>query len=77
MSSANGQGRSMTKPVSAVRQRMIDDMTIRNMSPNTEKAYIRAVQNFSRHFGKSREDADAGCRLTSFLQIIGLRTNTR
>jgi site-specific recombinase XerD len=32
---------------------MIDDMTIRNMSVNTQKAYIRAVQNFSRHFGKS------------------------
>jgi hypothetical protein len=31
-------GASMTKPVSALRQRMIDDMTIRNMSPNTQKA---------------------------------------
>jgi integrase/recombinase XerD len=39
--------------VSPLRQRMIDDMTIRNMSPNTQKAYIRAVKNFSRHFGKS------------------------
>src|SRR6202521_1641718 len=43
----------MTKRVSPLRQRMIDDMTIRNMSPNTQKAYIRAVKNFSRHFGKS------------------------
>jgi hypothetical protein len=32
---------------------MIDDMKIRNMSPNTQKAYIRAVKNFRRHFGKS------------------------
>jgi integrase-like protein len=32
---------------------MIEDMAIRNMSPNTQKAYIRAVKNFSLHFGKS------------------------
>jgi hypothetical protein len=32
---------------------MIDDMAIRNMSPNTQKAYVRAVKNFSKHFGKS------------------------
>lgn len=43
----------MTERVSALRRRMIDDMTIRNMSPNTQKAYIRAVKNFSKHFGKS------------------------
>jgi integrase/recombinase XerD len=43
----------MTEQVSPLRQRMIDEMTIRNMSPNTQKAYIRAVKNFSRHFGKS------------------------
>src|SRR5882724_5369927 len=42
----------MTKQVSPLRQRMIDDMAIRNMSPNTQRAYIRAVKNFS-HFGKS------------------------
>jgi integrase/recombinase XerD len=43
----------MTEQVSPLRQRMIDDMTIRNMSPNTQKAYIRAVKNFSQHFGES------------------------
>ena len=37
----------MTKPVSALRQRMIDDMKIRNMSPNTQYIYTRAVANFS------------------------------
>jgi integrase/recombinase XerD len=31
---------------------VIDDVAIRNMSPNTQKAY-RAVKNFSPHFGKS------------------------
>jgi hypothetical protein len=34
----------MTKPVSALRQRMIDDMKIRKMSPNTQYIYTRAVQ---------------------------------
>ena len=43
----------MTEQVSPLRQRLIDDMMIRNMSPNTQKAYIRAVKNFSLHFGKS------------------------
>jgi integrase/recombinase XerD len=43
----------MTQQVSQLRQRMIDDMTIRNMSPNTQRAYIRAVKNFSRHFDRS------------------------
>jgi len=43
----------MPEQTSPLRQRMIDDMAIRNMSPNTQKAYIRAVKNFSLHFGKS------------------------
>ena len=43
----------MSEPISPLRQRMIDDMAIRNMSPNTQKAYIRAVKNFSLHFRKS------------------------
>ena len=37
----------MTKPISLLRQRMIDDMKIRNMSPNTQYIYTRAVANFS------------------------------
>ena len=44
----------MTEQVSPLRQRMIDDMPIRNMSVNTQKAYVRAVANFSKHFRKSR-----------------------
>ena len=37
----------MTKPISPLRQRMLDDMTFRNMSPNTQKVYSYAVANFS------------------------------
>jgi integrase/recombinase XerD len=37
----------MTKPISPLRQRMIDDMTMRNLSPSTHETYIRAVVQFS------------------------------
>jgi hypothetical protein len=32
---------------------MIEDMTIRNLSPATQKSYIYAVVKFSRHFSRS------------------------
>jgi len=32
----------MTKPISPLRQRMIDDMKIRNMSPNSQKVYAHS-----------------------------------
>src|SRR5437588_11596180 len=37
----------MMKPISPLRQRMIDDMTMRNLSPSTQETYIRAVAQFS------------------------------
>ena len=33
----------MTKPISPLRQRMIDDMTMRNLSPSSQETYIRAA----------------------------------
>jgi len=38
---------------SPLRRRMIEDMTIRNLSPATQRSYVQAVAKFSRHFGKS------------------------
>ena len=37
----------MTKPITPLRQRMLDDMALRNMSPATQRVYINAVKNFS------------------------------
>ena len=39
----------MTKPISKLRQRMIEDMAFRNMSPATQKCYTYAVASFARH----------------------------
>ena len=74
----------MTKSISPLRQRMIDDMTIRNMSPNTQKVYTYAVANFSAFHGRAPdklgiEDVRAyrlhlvsrGLKATSINPIIG------
>ena len=39
--------------ISPLRRRMIEDMTVRNLSPATQQSYISAVSKFSRHFGRS------------------------
>ena len=47
-----------TKPISPVRQRMIDDMRLRKLSPKTQTAYVRAVANFTRFLGRSPDKAN-------------------
>jgi len=37
-----------TKPISPLRRRMLEDMTLRKLSPKTQATYIRAVINFTR-----------------------------
>ena len=39
--------------VSPLRRRMIEDMTIRNLSPATQQSYTCAVAKFSRHCSRS------------------------
>ncbi len=42
-----------TAAVSPLRRRMINDMSLRNLSPATQRSYIHAIKRFSRHFGRS------------------------
>ncbi len=42
-----------TKPISPLRQRMIEDMRLRKLSAKTQTAYIRAFANFTRYLGRS------------------------
>jgi integrase/recombinase XerD len=39
--------------ITPLRTRMIEDMTIRNLSPATQRSYLNAVAKFSTYFGKS------------------------
>ncbi len=42
-----------TAAVSPLRRRMIDDMSVRNLSPATQRSDLHAVSKFSRYFGRS------------------------
>src|SRR3546814_13228891 len=39
--------------LSPLRRRMIEDMTVRNLSPATQRSYVHAVAKFSRYFNRS------------------------
>ena len=41
------------RAMTSLRQRMIEDMQVRNLSPNTERAYVETGARFARHFGRS------------------------
>jgi site-specific recombinase XerD len=48
-----------TQSISPLRQRMIDDMLMRKLSPKTQHQYIRAVKNLARYLGRSPDTATA------------------
>src|SRR6516225_2744643 len=41
------------RKVSPLSQRMIDDITVRNLAPNTMLCYLKQVNYLSRYFGRS------------------------
>src|ERR1700730_9508837 len=43
------------RKISPLRQRMIDDMTVRNFAPNTITGYLKQVSYFAQHCGRSPE----------------------
>lgn len=46
----------MITQITPLRRSMIDDMTLRNLSPATQQSYIYAAAGFSRFFGRSPEE---------------------
>ena len=48
---------TLVKPVSPLRQRMLEDMRMRKLAPKTQQAYIRAVRRFAEFLGHSPDTA--------------------
>jgi len=47
------------KTISPLRQRMIEDMSVRSFDPQTQSGYIRAVKKLAAFLGRSPDTADA------------------
>ena len=41
------------KPISPLRQRMLEDMSLRGFTPDTQRDYIRAVKKLAAFLGRS------------------------
>ena len=41
-----------------LRQRMIEDMQLRNFATTTQRSYIHYVADFAKHFNRSPQDLD-------------------
>ena len=39
--------------MTSLRQRMLEDMQIRNLAPATQRSYVEHISRFARHFGRS------------------------
>lgn len=70
----------VTAAVSPLRRRMIDDMSVRNLSPATQRSYIHAVKRFSPFHGRSPdqlglEDARGILRLTKLWRMESTRAD--
>jgi integrase/recombinase XerD len=48
-----------TKSISPLRQRMLDDMAMRKLTPQTQRHYLRAVERLAKYLGRSPDQAEA------------------
>ena len=48
----------LEQAMTPLRQRMVEDLKLRNLSPNTQNAYVRAVANLAQHYRKSPDLLD-------------------
>ena len=48
------------KPISPLRQRMLEDMSLRGFTPDTQRDYIRAVKKLAAFLGRSPDTATPG-----------------
>ncbi len=53
-----------------LRQRMIEDMRLRNLSPHTVDAYVYAVAQFAKHYRRSPEELDAAQARAYLLHLV-------
>ena len=56
--------------LSPLRRRMIEDMTVRNLSPATQRSYLHAVAKFSQYFGRSPDRLDLEDVRTYQVQLV-------
>lgn len=69
----------MTKTtISPLRQRMLDDMALRKLAEQTQTAYLRAVERFTRFFGQSPDLASPEDLRRFQMQLVadGVSTTT-
>ena len=45
------------KPISPLRQRMLEDMSVRRFTPDTQREYMRAVKRLAAFLGPSPDTA--------------------
>ena len=48
-----------TKSISPLRRRMLDDMRMRKLTPQTQALYLRGVERLAKYLGRSPDKADA------------------
>lgn len=64
------------KPISVLRQRMIEDMTMRKLNPKTQSAYILAVKKLALFIGRSPDTATPEELRLFQLQLVELGTSS-